>query len=174
MDLETKKAVTADLAKRLGEAQSLYLTDFTGLTVKAISDLRARFRAQGVEYVVAKNTLLRRAVGGLGLPDISEHLRGPTGIVLGHDDPVSPARMIKDFARDHEDRPAVKIAIVESRILQPDEVKRLAELPSRERLLGGIAGSLTAPVAGVVGVLAAVIRDIAYMTEEVARSREVE
>lgn len=174
MDLETKKAVTADLAKRLGEAQTLYLTDFTGLNVKAITELRARFQAQGVDFVVAKNTLLRRAVDGLDLPDISEHLQGPTGIVLGTDDPVGPAKTLKEFARDHEDRPAVKVAIVESQTLEPSEVKRLADLPSREQLLGGIAGSMTAPVAGIVGVLAAVIRDIAYMVEEVARSREAE
>jgi len=174
MDLETKKAVTAELARRMGEAQTLYLTDFTGLSVKAITDLRARFRAQGVDFVVAKNTLLRRAVVGLDLPDISEHLQGPTGIVLGSDDPVSPARTLKEFARDHEDRPSVKVAIVEKRTLEPSEVKRLADLPSRELLLGGIAGSMTAPVAGIVGVLAAVIRDIAYMVEEVARTREAD
>lgn len=174
MDLETKKAVTADLAKRLGEAQTLYLTDFTGLSVKAITDLRARFRAQGVDFVVAKNTLLRRAVDGLDLPDISEHLQGPTGIVLGTEDPVAPAKTLKEFARDHEDRPAVKVAIVERRTLEPSEVKRLADLPSRDQLLGGIAGSMTAPVAGIVGALAAVIRDIAYMVEEVARSREAD
>lgn len=172
MDLDTKKAVTADLAKRLDEAPTLYLTDFTGLDVKAMTDLRARFQAQGVGFVVAKNTLLRRAIDGLDLPDISEHLQGPTGIVFGQDDPVSPARTLKEFARDHDQRPAVKIAIVERRVLEPAEVKRLADLPAREQLLGGIAGSMTAPVAGVVGVLAAVIRDIAYMVEEVAQSRE--
>jgi large subunit ribosomal protein L10 len=172
MDLETKKALTADLAKRFEKAQTLYLTDFTGLNVKAMTDLRARFRAHGVDFVIAKNTLLRRAIDGLDLPDIAEHLQGPTGIVFGHEDPVAPARTLKEFARDHEERPAVKVAIVERRALEPHEVKRLADLPSREQLLGGIAGSMMAPVTGVVGAIAAVIRDIAYLVEEVARSRE--
>lgn len=161
-----------ELARQLEEHETIYLTDFTGLNVKAMTDFRARLRAAGVGYRVVKNTLMRRALEGLDLPDLSDHLDGPTALVLSGPDPVAPAKVIKEFAREHEDRPVVKIGVVDRRPVAPDEIRRMADLPSRDELLGSIAGGLTAAAGGMVGVLNALMRDIASMIEQVGKRNE--
>lgn len=177
MAQRTKKEkieLTAELADRLGQADILYLADFTGLSVKHMTELRRRFREAGSQFIVVKNRLALRALEQLDVPDISEHLRGPTGFVLAQDDPVIPAKTLREFAREFEDRPALKVGVVEKRVVSAEEIRRLAELPSREELLAGIMGSLTAPLAGIVGVLEGLLRDLAYMIEEVAKKKEAE
>jgi len=173
MRLEEKQRITAELVEQLGRSETIYLTDLTGLNVKAVTDLRARFREQGVECRVVKNTLMRRALDDLELPDISTHLQGPTALVMHESDPIGAAKVIKEFAKDNQDRPVVKVGIVDGETITPDAVEVLAELPSRDALLGAIAGGLTASVGGIAGALGAVIRDIAYMIEEVAKARDV-
>ncbi|MFQ5747610.1 MAG: 50S ribosomal protein L10 [Gemmatimonadota bacterium] len=172
MRLEEKKAIAERLADRLRDAETVYLADFTGLDVQALSALRSQLREEGAEILVVKNTLARRALEGLEYPDIDEHLKGPTALVLGTEDPVTPARVVKEFAREHEDRPVVKVGIVDRRPVSPEAVARLASLPRREVLLGSIAGSLTASVGGIAGILGGLMRDIAMMIEEVARKGE--
>jgi large subunit ribosomal protein L10 len=172
MRLEEKKQVTEALAQELDGAGTIYLTDFTGLDVRSITELRSRFREQGVRYRVVKNTLMRRALEGLDLPDLSEHLEGPTGLVMSDEDPVAPAKVMKEFAKEHDDRPVVKIGVVDRRVVEADAVARLASLPPREHLLGAIAGGLTGSVGAIAGALEALLRDIAHMIESSARKRE--
>jgi len=172
MRLDEKKQVTEDLNRQLEDSGAIYLTDFTGLDVKAMTELRDRFRQQGVQYRVVKNTLMRRALEGLDLPDLSEHLQGPTGLAMSETDPVAPAKVVKEFAADHDDKPVFKVGVVDGQTVEAEAIHRMADLPSREILLGGIAGSLTAAVGGIAGALEAIIRDIAHMIEEVAKSRE--
>lgn len=172
MLLEDKKTITRELAERIRESDIIYLTDFTGLDVKSITELRDRLSEKGLQYRVVKNTLMIRALEGLDLPDITDHLTGPTGLVLGSKDPVMPAKVVKEFAKEHDQHPVVKIGIVDRRMISPEEVAVLASLPPHDQILASIAGSLTAAAAGIVGVLEGLIRDIAYMTEEVARKQE--
>lgn len=172
MRIEQKKQLTEEIAAGLSGAGTIYLADFTGLDVEAMGELRGRLREKGAEFRVVKNTLAIRALEGLDLPDLTEHLQGPTGLVLAGDDPAAPAKVMSDFAKEHDQRPVVKVGIVDKRTVHADEVKQLADLPSREVLLGGIAGGLTASVAGIVGSLNAVIRDIALLIEEVAKKEE--
>ena len=173
MTLEKKKEVTEDLSRVLDEAGAVYLTDFSGLDVESMTELRARLREEGVGYRVAKNTLMRRALSDLEeYPDLEEHLRGPTGLVLGGEDPVVPAKIVKQFAADHDDRPRVKVGVVGRRALSAEEVAKLAELPTREELLASIMGSLTASVSGIVGVLNGLLRDIGQMALAAAEKRE--
>lgn len=164
---------TGELAESFGKADVLYLADFTGINVHGMTELRRRFRERGARFVVVKNRLALRALEQLDLPDISEHLRGPTGVVIASDDPVLPAKTLRDFAKENDDRPILKVGVVEKRLVTAEEITRLAQLPPMEQLLAGIAGSLTAPVAGMVGVLEGLLRDIACMIEEVARKNEV-
>lgn len=171
MKLEEKQRITEEIAGELRDAGTIYLTDFTGLDVGAMTAFRDRLSEEGLRYRVVKNTLMRRALEGLELPDIEAYLEGPTGLVLGGDDPVVPAKAVREFAKEHEERPVVKVGIIDRRTVTPEEVGALAELPPRDALLGSIAGSLTAGVSGIVGMLAGVIRDIAYMVEEVAKRR---
>lgn len=167
-----KVQLTAELVDKLGSSGVLYLTDFTGLNVKEMTELRRRFREAGNRFIVVKNRLALRALEQLDLPDLTEYLQGPTGFIIGGDDPVGPAKTLRDFAKENEDRPTLKAGVVEKRLVLPEDVMVLADLPPREELLARIAGTLTAPVAGVVGVLDALLRDIAFMVEEVAKKRE--
>ncbi|MFQ5529450.1 MAG: 50S ribosomal protein L10 [Gemmatimonadota bacterium] len=172
MRIEQKKQLTEEIAAGLGAAETIYLTDFTGLSVGAMSDLRGRLRKSGAQFRIVKNTLTIRALEGLDLPDLTEHLKGPTGLVLAGDDPAASARIMRDFAKEHDDRPVVKVGVVDRREVAADEIRQLADLPPRAVLLGYIAGGLTASVAGIAGSLNAVIRDIALLVEEVARQGE--
>lgn len=172
MRLEDKKRATEALNEELRGHEIIYLTDFTGLDVKAITEFRARLRDEGVGYRVVKNTLMRRALEGLDLPDLSAHLEGPTALVLSESDPVAPARVIKEFAKEHDDRPTIKIGVVDRREVEPGEIQRIADLPSREVLLGFIAGGLTSAAGGMVGAINALMRDIASMIEQVGQKNE--
>jgi large subunit ribosomal protein L10 len=130
-----KDEFIGELQQKLEGATAFYLTDFTGLNVKQMTQFRARLRKQGVDYVVVKNTLAQRALQGLDLPDVAGFFTGPTGVVIGRDDAVAAAKALTDFAREYGDRPAVKVGIVERKEVTPAQVKQLAELPSREVLL---------------------------------------
>lgn len=170
MRREQKRSIAGEIQGKLRDAGTVYLADFTGLDVEAMGELRSKLLEQGVELRVVKNTLARRALEDLDYPDLRDQLQGPTALVLGADDPVVPAKVVKEFAREHDDRPVVKVGVVERRVVTADEVGRLADLPSRDELLGAIAGGLTASVGGIAGVLAAVIRDVALLIEEVAKA----
>src|SRR5690606_24530489 len=103
--LEKKQAVVDELSAKLTGANAFYLTDFTGLNVKSITDLRRRLRNAGVEYLVVKNTLAERALAGTELPDIAAFFRGPTAVVLGPDDPAAPANIPPDVAKEQDNKP---------------------------------------------------------------------
>jgi large subunit ribosomal protein L10 len=162
---------TQGLAERLRGVRALYLADFTGLNVQALTQLRRQLREAGAELVVVKNTLARRAVQGLDFPEIQALLSGPTAFVLGTGDAVAPARILRTFAQDNEQRPALRAGVVDRQILSREQVETLAALPPREAVLASIAGLLTAPLAGIAGAFAAVVRDVALLAEEVARTR---
>jgi large subunit ribosomal protein L10 len=172
MKVQEKQEIVSNLAGRLGSASGFYLTDFTGLSVKKITDLRARLRKAGVEYVVVKNTLAERALDGLELPDIGEFFKGPTALVISREDALAAARVLSDFAREHDNKPTVKAGIVERRAVGPEEVTRLARLPSREQLLAELAGALEAPMAQLAAVLQARLYEFAGLLEALRTSRE--
>ena len=172
MRIEQKKQITEEIAAIVGEAETIYLTDFTGLGVAEMGELRGRLRESGAQLRIVKNTLTMRALEGLDLPDLTEYLKGPTGLVLAGNDAAAPAKVMRDFARKHDDRPVVKVGIVDRREMAAVEIRQLADLPPRDVLLGAIAGALTASVSGIVGSLNAVIRDIALLIEEVAKRGE--
>lgn len=161
------------LAEKLGGAKAFYLTDFSGLNVKRMTELRARLRKEGLEYLVVKNTLAERALAGLDLPDIGEFFRGPTGVVLGPGDPIAPARVIADFAKENDNRPAVKAGIVERRAVTAAEIDRLARLPSRDQLLAELAGALEAPIAQLAFVMQAKLNEFAGLLEALRQERDV-
>jgi large subunit ribosomal protein L10 len=172
MRLDEKQRVAEELHEALKESGTIYLTDFSGLNVKAITEFRSQLRDQGIRYRVVKNTIMRRALEGLDLPDLSEHLEGPTALIMSESDPVAPAKVVKDFAKEHDDRPVIKIGVVDRKEVAADQIRRMADLPSRDELLGSIAGGLTAGVGGIAGALSALIRDITHMIGEVAKRNE--
>jgi large subunit ribosomal protein L10 len=171
MNLQQKQDAVVGLAEKLGKAQAFYLTDFAGLTVKRMTELRARLRKGGGEYLVVKNTLAERAIAGLGLPDIAEFFQGPTGLVIAPGDPIAPIKVLADFAKENDSRPAIKAGIVERRALRAAEVERLSRLPGREQLLAQLAGALQAPLSEFVVVLQAKLQEMAGLLEALRETR---
>jgi large subunit ribosomal protein L10 len=139
MKKSEKEQLVAELTARIKDAKALYFTDFTGLNVKRITELRRRFRRAGVDYVVIKNTLALRAVNESGLP--GSRLRGPTGVVVAKD-PIAAAKVLVDFAKEHEHKPATKGGIFEGTAIDDATVKRLATMPTRDEALSQFAGYL--------------------------------
>jgi large subunit ribosomal protein L10 len=150
MKRSDKEQIVTELRDKIRNAKALYYTDFTGLNVKRMTELRRRFRKAGVEYVVIKNTLAARAVTVAGLD--AERLRGPTGVVIGAD-PVTAAKVLSDFAREHDKKPGVKGGMLDGRSIDAAQVIRLATLPSREQMLGELGAGLQAPLAAFLGAL---------------------
>jgi large subunit ribosomal protein L10 len=139
MKRSDKEQLVSALRGKITGATALYFTDFTGLNVKRMTELRRRFRRAGVEYVVIKNTLALRAVNESGLA--GTRLRGPTGVVVTQD-PVAAAKVLVDFAREHEQRPVVKGGLVDGAAVGEADVRKLATLPTREVARSQFAGAL--------------------------------
>lgn len=156
-----KEAFVTAFQERLAEAPVFYLTDFTGIDVKSMTTLRDRLHESGAEYVVVKNRLMLRALRGLDeeLPDLSEHLAGPTAVVLVNDGPVAPAKALTEFAKDHEDRPVFKVGVLDRKLVPAEQFERLAALPTRDELLSELAGALEAPMAALAGALEAKLQE---------------
>jgi large subunit ribosomal protein L10 len=153
-----KQETVTTLAAQVAKSLTIYVTDFTGLNVAHITDLRRRLRAVGVEYVVVKNTLARRALTEWQLKDggLEPFLAGPTALVLAGADPVGAAKVLTDFAREFE-KPSIKVGLVEGKPVTQAQVKTLAALPSKTQLLAQLGGALQAPMAGFLGVLNGVL-----------------
>ncbi len=134
-----KQVLVDSLREKLGSASAVYYTDFTGLNVKRMTELRRRLRKVGVEYVVIKNTLALRAVNESGL--VSVRLKGPTGLVVAKD-AIAGAKVLSDFAKENDQKPSVKGGIYEGNAVDEAMVKKLAALPTREDALSIFAGYL--------------------------------
>ncbi len=168
-----KQELVTALAGRLERAGTVYVTDFTGLDVAKITQLRRRLRTAGTEFVVVKNTLARRALGGGGggrMSALEGHLAGPTGLVLGGADPVAAAKVLADFIREFE-KPAIKAGLVDGKAVSAAQVKRLASLPARAELLAQLGGTLQAPLAGLVGALNGVLLNMVGALEALRTKR---
>jgi large subunit ribosomal protein L10 len=172
MTTHQKQPLVEDIASRLQSAQGVYLTDFTGLNVKSMTELRSRLRNAGIEYIVVKNTLAQRALSGMDLPDVAEFFTGPTGLVIGREDAVTAAKVLQDFAKEHDNRPTVKVGIVERRAVTADEVGRIAQLPPREQLLAELAGAMQAPMAQLVFMMQGLLGEFVGLLEALRAERE--
>ena len=159
------------LAEKLKRAKVAVLTDYRGLTVAQIQDLRGKLRTGDVEYRVVKNTLARRAAESAGVAALEKELEGPVAIAFGYDDNLSlPSRLINEWVRTTRLKLDVKGGLVEGRVFSPDQVKQLADLPSREVLLAQLLGTLQSPVAQLVGIMQTPVQQLigvlnAYQTK---------
>ncbi len=154
--LEEKKKVVAELVEKLKSAQAGVLVDYRGLTVEEDTNLRAKLREAGVEYKVVKNTLTRFAANEVGLGELDEMLNGPTSLAISETDPVAPAKVIADFAKNNE-KIEIKAGFLDGKVISIDEVKTLANTPSREVLIAKIMGSMNAPISKLVRTLQALV-----------------
>jgi len=141
------------IAEKLKRAKVAVLTDYRGLTVSQLQELRAKLRGGDVEYRVIKNTLARRAAEAAGVPALQSELKGPVAIAFGYDDLGLPAKLINEFVRATRLKLEVVGGLVEGRVFSPEQVKQLADLPSRESLIAQLLGTLQSPVAQLVGIM---------------------
>lgn len=169
MNRTEKEQLVSDLKSKLADATALYYTDFTGLNVKRMTDLRRRLRKANVEYVVIKNTLALRAVNESGL--VAERLRGPTGLVVARD-PIAAAKVITDFAKENDQKPSVKGGVFEGKQIDKAQVAKLASMPSREQMLAQLGAGLQSPMAAFVGALNGVLYMFAGALEGLRTQRE--
>ena len=141
------------LTEKLKKAKVAVLTDYRGLTVSQIQELRGKLRGADVEYRVIKNTLARRAAEAAGYPALKEELKGPVAVALGYDDLSVASKLINEFVRTTRLKLDVVGGLVEGRVFSPEQMKQLADLPSRETLIAQLMGTLQSPVAQLVGIM---------------------
>lgn len=168
-----KEQVVERLGERLEEAKCLYLTDFTGLDVEAMTELRRRLTAASVEYIVVKNTLARRALAGGRYDGLAEHLQGANAFALAGEDVVTAAKILTDFARERE-KPRIKGGAIEGKVVSLDEIRRIAELPPREQLLAQVVGGMKAPIAGLAYVLSGLLAKFVRTVDAVREQKQSE
>ena len=156
--LEQKKQLVNEVAEKIKNAKSVVLVEYKGLTVEKATELRNKCRDAGVEYKVYKNSIMGFAFKELGFEDFNVNLEGPNALALSFDDEVSAAKVTNEFAKTGNDTLKIKAGIAEGKIMNADEVKALANVPSREVLIAQLAG-----------VLQGNIRNLAYMLDQISK-----
>ena len=162
-----KIKVVEEMSGAFRSAGSIFVTDYTGLKVKDMTDLRAQLRKAGVQYHVAKNTLMRRAAEETGYGELSSLLKGQIAIAFGPADPVSTAKIFHEFLGRVE-KPAVRKFVVEKRAYGGGDLKALASLPPREVLLSQLVSAVEGPIADFVGTLDSILREIVGTVDALA------
>lgn len=157
---EEKATLVDELAEKLKASKSVIVTDYRGLTVSEVTELRKQLRAAGIEYRVLKNTLTRRATAQSNASGLDAYLLGPTALAFGITDVVAPAKILTDFAVKNKAL-EVKGGLVEGRVIDAKGVKDLASLPSRDGLVSMLLSVLQAPM-----------RNFAYAAKQVADQKE--
>lgn len=159
MKKEDKATAVAELAEKFGKARLAILTESVGLPVNQVTELRKQLRGAKAEYKIVKNTIAFRAAEGTTLAGLAGHLKGPTGMVIGYDDPVLPAKVLRDFigAEKRQEKMRITVGVLEGKILQPNELAAVAQLPTKEVLIAMLLSAMQGPIRGVVYTLGAVL-----------------
>ncbi len=162
MKREDKSAVVDNLREKFSRAKVAILAECSGLPVNQISDLRKQLRNAQAEYRVVKNTMAARAVDGTTLVEAKPFFKGPLAMVIGYDDPVLPAKILRDFiqAEKRDQKITIKLGLMDGKVLEPAQVNAVATLPGREVLLSMLLSAMQGPARGLVCALNGIIRDI--------------
>ena len=170
MPTQEKIESVEELRGRLTGVKTVLLTEYRGLTVSQLSDLRKQLRSVSAEYKVIKNRLARLALSP-DLVEVKGLLKGPTGMIISKDDPVAVAKALHTFAKTNQAL-VIKAGYIEGRMLQPDGLKALADLPSREALRAQIVGTITGPLTQLVSLLQAPQRELVYVLSQRGKGAE--
>jgi large subunit ribosomal protein L10 len=157
------------LTEKFKTMKGMILTQYHGLSVSDISDLRSKLRVHKAEYVVVKNTLSQLSFKEMGI-ETGDAFVGPTAIVFQNEDIVTPAKVVMDFAKTHEPL-KVKAAFLDGKFVGADIVEQLSALPPREVLIAKMLGSMNSPITGFVNVLAANIRGLVTVIDAIAKKQ---
>lgn len=170
MPTPEKEAAVEELYEQFTRSISLVITDYIGLDVEQMTELRRRLRESGVEYKVVKNTLAKIAAKKAGMTEITEFFVGPTAIAFGIDDVVSPAKVLVDFAEDNEEL-EVTAGLLNGEVISTEKVESLAEIPPREELLAQAFAGMKAPITGLVNVLQGNIRNFVQVLSQIKEQK---
>ncbi|HSW35030.1 MAG TPA: 50S ribosomal protein L10 [Candidatus Limnocylindrales bacterium] len=166
-----KEKMLEEIAREFAEAELLIVTDFRGLNVHTLSNLRRRLRDGQCRYRVTKNTLNRLACRKAGLEELESFFDGPTAIAYSSGDPVSVAKIFLEYKKENEIF-SIKGGMLAGKVLSADQIRALGEIPSREVLLSRVVGGFQAPISGLVGVLQGTLRKLVYTVDAVRQMKE--
>lgn len=172
MKRSEKEAIITEVAEKASRATAIYFADFTRITVEEETDLRREFRKAGIDYTVAKNTLLKKAFQQVsGYDGVYDKLVGPTGIAFSYDDVITPAKIMKKFS-DKTGKFSLKAAVLEKQVYDGSKLDQIAMMPSRKEIIASILGSLESPISGILGVLQAIPRDLASVVDAIGKKKQ--
>jgi large subunit ribosomal protein L10 len=171
--LDKKKQLVKELKEKIDSANALVISEYRGITVKDITELRRKLFAERSEFKVVKNTLLGRALAEAGFGKLKDHLSGPIGVLLGYEDPVAPVKTLVNFIAEIE-KGEIKAGVVEKVVVDKGRIGDLAKLPTREELLAKVVGGLQSPIYGLVNCLQGNIRKLVYALNAVREKKEKE
>jgi len=171
LNISQKKEIVERLTKTLEESEIAILVDYKGLNVAEMTDLRARLRAEDVHIEVVKNSLLVHASEGNDAALMKDFYKGPNAIVLSNKDPVTPAKILVDFAKKNE-KLEIRAGVLSGKLLNQDEIKQLAKLPGKEELLSKLVYLLNAVPTSFVNVLAGVPRGLVNAISAIKDQKE--
>jgi large subunit ribosomal protein L10 len=165
-----KEAQVAELVEKLNTAKSVIVTDYMGLNVVEITELRRKLREAGVDYKVVKNTIARIAAKKAEIEAINEFFIGPTAIAFGIKDAISPARVLVDFSNENE-KLEIKGGALNGEIISVEKVDYLAKIPSRDILLAKALAGMQAPISGLVNVLQGNLRGLVQVLNQIKEQK---
>lgn len=163
------------LKKRLKDSKAIVLIDYKGINIEQVDELRNRMRNSEVDYFVSKNTFIKIALNELGITELDEYLKGPTAVATTSADEVAPARELAKFKKDlmkDFDFPYFKIGFINGSIMEPEDLDKLAKLPSKDQLLSMVLQGFNAPITGLVGALSGIIRNFVYVVDAIKTEKE--
>lgn len=171
MPNQEKIDIVANIQEKFERAKGIYFTDYLGLNVDDINELRRHFRDKDVEFTVVKNTLARLSAEKAGIEGLDEVFKGPTAIAFGYDDPISPARILSNFKESH-DLPELKVFIIEDRVMDKTSFAKIAQLPSREELFARLLAGLSSPMTNVVSTIRGPFMKLVNALDKVSEAKQ--
>ena len=172
MKRDRKEVIVQEVSEKINKSQGIYLTEFQGLSVSKMSELRREFRKVGVEYRVVKNTLIKQALKDLaGADKLAPGLKGTTAVAFGFDDPIAPAKVIRKFSKTNE-LLKFKMASIDGVVFGPDQLQVLSEMLTKTENIGRAAGLINGVVSSVPMVVNAVMRNLVCALDQIAKQKQ--
>lgn len=160
-----KEQEISEIGQYMRQSSMTILTDYRGLDVAEVTELRAKLRDAGIKYKVAKNTLIKLAAHELGITDLDQYLEGPTAAAFSSE-PVELAKILVEFAKTHNDL-EIKTGLLDNKLVGAEDIKSLSKLPTREVLLAQVVGGMQTPMYGFAGTLSGLLRKFVYALDQI-------